>query len=93
MREDLQYPVDVWNIEFFRLTLLTSTNDEVVELIEKYERQSKALRKQLLRMCWHMRGSISIDQMFEIGFADREIISKLIEENIETTNESKLPFF
>lgn len=40
-----------------------------------------------------MRGSININQMYELGFQDRELISKLIEENIETTNDTGLPFF
>ena len=37
-----------------------------------------------------MRGGINLDQMFEIGYQDREIINKLIEENIETTNKTGL---
>lgn len=72
---------------------MTSNNDEIVELLETYDRQSKALKRQLIKMCWFMRGGITIDQMYELGFSDRELISRLIEENIETTNESGLPFF
>lgn len=35
-----------------------------------------------------MRGGVNLDQAFEIGYQDREIINKLVEENIETTNKT-----
>ncbi len=72
---------------------MTSTNDEIVELIETYEKQSKALKFHLLRLCWYMRGSINIDQAYELGPQDREQIAKLINENIETAKEIQQPFW
>jgi hypothetical protein len=44
-------------------------------------------------MCWYMRGSVSVSEGFEMSAEDRKIISKIIEDNLETTKESKLPFF
>jgi hypothetical protein len=35
-----------------------------------------------------MRGGVNLDQAFEIGFQDREIINKIVEENIEKSNET-----
>jgi hypothetical protein len=40
-----------------------------------------------------MRGSLSIDEAFALSFEDREIMSELIKENLETTKKSGLPFF
>jgi len=40
-----------------------------------------------------MRGGISIDDAFALSFEDREIISELIKDNLETTKKSGLPFF
>ncbi len=40
-----------------------------------------------------MRGAMSIDEAYALSYEDREIISKLIEENLETTKKSGLPFF
>ncbi len=57
------------------------------------ETESKALRKDLYKMAWFMRGSISIDQAFSMDYDDRAIVSKIIEENLETTKETQLPFF
>jgi len=44
-------------------------------------------------MCWFMRGSVSVSEGFDMGNEDREIISKIIEGNLETTKETKMPFF
>jgi hypothetical protein len=40
-----------------------------------------------------MRGSITIEQAFQLDFENREIINNIITENLETTKESGLPFF
>jgi hypothetical protein len=40
-----------------------------------------------------MRGSMTMDDIFQTAQEDREIISKLIKENLETTKKSGLPFF
>ena len=68
-----------------------------VEGIEKlskdYERDTKAIKEELFRICWYMRGSISISESYLLSAEDREIISKIIEENLNTTKETQLPFF
>jgi len=72
---------------------LTLTNEEIAELLDSYDKESKALRKDLLQLCWYMRGSVSYDEAFMLSPDDREIIAKIIKENLETTKESGLPFF
>lgn len=67
--------------------------DQIKELIEQFEQDSKAIRNSILELCWHMRGSISYDDAMMLSFTDREIINKLIKEHIETTQKSGLPFF
>jgi hypothetical protein len=72
---------------------LANSNEDIVELIEQYEKESKALKFQLIKLCWYMRGSITIDQMYELSISDREQIVKLINENLETAKEIKQPFW
>ena len=62
-------------------------------LIREYEKDTKALKEELFRLCWYMRGGLSFTESFLLSFEDREIISKIIEENLETTKNSQLPFF
>jgi ABC-type antimicrobial peptide transport system permease subunit len=72
---------------------LSLANEEIVELLEKFDKEAKAIKHDLLSICWYMRGSISYDDAFMLTSEDREIISKIIEGNLETTKESGLPFF
>ena len=68
-------------------------NDSIVDYLKELEEDSKALKRILFKYSWHMRGGITLDEMFQLSFKDREIIHKLIEEHIEVTNETRLPFF
>lgn len=57
------------------------------------ESDTKALKKIIFQMCWHMRGGISLDEMFQLSSNDRDIITTIIDDHIEVTNETRLPYF
>jgi hypothetical protein len=40
-----------------------------------------------------MRGGLSYEEAYYLGPEDREIIAKLIEENVEITKKTHLPYF
>lgn len=40
-----------------------------------------------------MRGSVTVEDAFLMTVEDREILSRIIKENLETTKKSGLPFF
>jgi hypothetical protein len=40
-----------------------------------------------------MRGGITYSEAMEISFQEREIINSIVEDNINTTKETGLPFF
>jgi len=65
----------------------------IISLLNRYDKDSKAIKEEILRMCWYMRGSISYDDGMLLGEQERKIISKIIEDNMKTTKESGLPFF
>ncbi len=68
-------------------------NESIVEMINDFDKYSKALRKNILKICWYMRGGLTYSEAMEISVQDREIINGIIEENINTTKETGLPFF
>jgi hypothetical protein len=72
---------------------LTLKADEIVAWIEQLENESKAVKDEILRLCWYMRGSLSYDEGMQLSYTDREIIGKIIKSNMETTEKSGLPFF
>lgn len=75
------------------MRLLTLSDKEIVDLLDQMDRQSKAYKDDIVRICWYMRGSISYDDAMLLSRQDRQSISKLIKENIETTQKTKMPFF
>lgn len=40
-----------------------------------------------------MRGGVTLDEAYQLDPESRKIISEIIESNLETTKETKLPFF
>lgn len=72
---------------------MTLSLEEIDQVAKDLEEESKAIRKQLYKMAWYMRGSLSIEQAFMLDYNDRMIISDIIEENLETTKETRMPFF
>jgi len=67
--------------------------ERIEKLVKQYETDTKAIKEELLRMCWFMRGSLSYSESLLMDYEDREIIAKIIESNLETTKESGLNFF
>ena len=65
----------------------------IEKLVKQYELDIKAIKDELLRICWFMRGSVSYFDSLMLDVEEREIIGKIISDNLETTKESGLPFF
>lgn len=40
-----------------------------------------------------MRGGLTYEEGMNLCFEEREIISEIVKENLETTKKSKMPFF
>lgn len=72
---------------------MTLSNESIVKLIEGYEKESRALKDEALRMSWYMRGGLSYDDAMMLDVTERELISKIIKDNLEITKTSKMPFF
>lgn len=62
-------------------------------MLESYERDVRALKDDALRMSWYMRGGLSYDDAMLLSQTERELVGKLIKDNMETTQKSRLPFF
>ena len=72
---------------------MTLSIEEIEELVRGLDSESKKIKKDLLRICWYMRGSISIEQAYQLDSENREMIAEIINDNLETTKTSGLPFF
>lgn len=75
------------------MRLLYLDIESINKFVKNLEKDTKALREELFRICWYMRGGINADQAFLLTVEDREIIGKIIEDNLNTTKETQMPFF
>ena len=66
---------------------------EIQAEVNNMEAESKALKKELYKLAWFMRGSLSFEEVFQLDQNDREVIVDIIKENLETTKNSGLAFF
>jgi hypothetical protein len=57
------------------------------------DREVEAIKEEIYRCSWFMRGGVSAENLFSVDVRDIDIIQKLIRQNLETTKDSGLPFF
>lgn len=66
---------------------------EILREVDNLDKESRALKADLLKVCWYMRGSITLDDAYAMSPEDREIVGEIIKENLETTKKTGMPFF
>lgn len=57
------------------------------------DRESASIKNELLRISWWMRGSITLEQAYQLSYKDRSMISDLIKENMEASKKAGVPIF
>ena len=68
------------------------SNSDIRAMIDDYDRYSKEFKENLFRISWYMRGGVSInDLLYTYSYEDREIMSKIIKDNIDLTKETRMP--
>jgi len=72
---------------------LISDSDRIAKIIEEMDQEARAIRNETLKMCWYMRGGLTYNEAMNLGHHEREMIGKIIKENLETTKKTGLNFF
>jgi len=75
------------------MRLLTMSREDMIDYFDQLEKESKAYKREILKICWFMRGGISYDEGMMLSPSERAEISNIIKDNMETTKKSGLPFF
>lgn len=57
------------------------------------EEQVNAIKSNALQFSWYMRGGATYEDILNMSTSERKMIADLIKSNIETTKNTKLPFF
>jgi hypothetical protein len=67
-------------------------DSEIEEYLTRLEEGIKSYKSQLFRLCWYMRGGVTIDNLlFELSQEDIQIMNAIVQDNIEITKKSGLP--
>ena len=69
------------------------SRDDMLDYFNQLENQSKAIKEEVLKLCWYMPGSISYNEGMMLSPDERTMISKIVKDNLETTKKSGMPFF
>ena len=62
-------------------------------MIDRMEEEANDVKANCLKMSWHMRGGSTYEDVMNMSYRERTLVSELIKANLETTQKSKLPFF
>tara|TARA_Y100001938_G_scaffold136687_1_gene199908 strand:+ start:6099 stop:6311 length:213 start_codon:yes stop_codon:yes gene_type:complete len=68
-------------------------DSEIVSYLKDFDNQTKNLKLELMKICWHMRGGMSWQEALNLSPDERGIAAKLVKENMETTKKTGQPFF
>jgi len=75
------------------MTLLRLDHAAAQKLFDTYEEDVNKIKKTALQLSWYMRGGATYEDILNMSTIERKAISTLIDENLETTKKSGLPFF
>lgn len=75
------------------MTLLSLGPEALQKLIDSYETIVNDIKKGALQMSWYMRGGVTYEDVLNMSSFERQQISKIIDDNLDATKKSGLPFF
>ena len=81
------------SIKFFRIRILSWGEAEILEEVSNMQNLQKELKSEILKLCWYMRGGVSVNEGFNLSYEERSLITDIIQDNMEVTKKSGLPFF
>jgi hypothetical protein len=67
--------------------------EQVKELIEGMEKDVSTIKRNALTYSWYMRGGVSYEDILNMSGEEMDEIAKLVENNLETTKKTQMPFF
>lgn len=66
---------------------------EILEEVKNMENQQKEIKSEVMKLCWYMRGGMTLNEGYNVSYEDRVLINDIVKENLETTKKSGMPFF
>ena len=70
---------------------MTLNNEDIINWVNQLEKESKALKQEILKICWYMRGGITYTEAMHLSYEERKIVGDIVNDNFETTKKTGLP--
>ena len=70
---------------------MDSNPEEIEFLLKEMATDRRAIRKEVVDICWYMRGGITWEEAWQLNQDDKVEIHKLIKDNIERTEKFGMP--
>ena len=67
--------------------------EEIEKLTDSMVKEIDQLDRNALKMSWYMRGGVSYSDIMNMTTKQVDALNSIIDENLETTKKSKMPFF
>ena len=55
--------------------------------------EGKSIKHELFKICWYMRGGVTYQEALALSPSEREIISRIIKDNLDVAKKTGQPFF
>lgn len=75
------------------MRILSLPYEQILEETKNLQNEVKEIKHSVIKLCWYMRGGVTIDEAFALSKEEQTIISNIVKDNLETTKKSGLPFF
>jgi hypothetical protein len=69
------------------------TYDQIEKFTNDMVKQADSIKLNAIKLSWFMRGGMRYEDIMNLSYKETELVNSMIEENLETTKKSKLPFF
>lgn len=67
--------------------------EQIQKLIEGMEKECRTLKKNAWMQSWYSRGGMSYEDALNLSTEERNMVNEIIDENLETTKKTQMPFF
>ena len=57
------------------------------------DKECTDIKKTALNLSWYMRGGVSYEDVLNMSDFERQSLSQIVDENLETTKKTQMPFF
>lgn len=75
------------------MKLLHLDFEEMEKLGNNIWNEAMAIKYNALKLSWYMRGGVSYNDIMNMSGDEITNLNKIVDDNLETTKKTKLPFF